>query len=1105
MGYIIKSTSGLVNTRMTDTGRQKLSQGNFNIAYFQIGDSEVSYNALPFTYNQADTFILEPSFNAQNSAGVPQSNKENIKYPFYVDGFTGNTYGIPFMASIVAPVYNRAVMRGFFSGNTTAETISWSALTNNNYVVNSNYVVAMNSLSGGTTIQLIYSGCNTQPLRGFAEGDLITIYYDGKGLDNCECTNLPTPTPTPTPSSTPSLCGQEELIMYVFAIGDPVDTYQMIPFASTGTIINGKDSYTSYPNPITIYWNGSEWILDYLVGSTTLSGATTNPFGDFAFNNGFADYSGYTICGKADYLCVEYCDTSCSTFTYTQISSSGNTIWLGNGSRFIAYSASSSTYVLSESNGTIIGTLTGLTENDLPVGLYNPVAPYTAITVSSGVCSNLLTCNCDSYIATSAQATIVYMDCNGERQEVLLNSGETTTYCYAQIYSYILSGSADPASGCTGLTCTGLTMSYADSDAKIKNYFNTLNCLKDLTLPGFVYENKYNIFTVLDPCASPTPTPTPSATFCPTPTPTKQCPPPLPPDCLVGIESCYPMLTYRIVSVCQNEITLDRPTPDYTYLTSVCYARTLIYPPSMVPVYDSATPRQHWNDNVINFESVCYTDESDVKIWNMNIPWSEDLAGLNSALYKGYTEFGSIGYLGSKEYFGYASNSGQTDTDSVYYYNSFGDKITVQPKEQKAIAIIHYTNQTIDFFYGEKFALEPYDPSNPADTTGQARNFKLHIPWVMWHKNPNCCNGETFWVDPPGFDELDLFQVHYLESTKNSDMNNPGIRYYHLWDTNPNINGYPNRVGKVFPDSKIIIIDDEELIAAMSYKANRNWTLPVPRISLITPNTCGDDGSSTVGILTADTEYLYVTYRLSNTYEFTDSLHCNQYSIIQGPNTCLPLSSQNVAVRFGGEFGCLIPKQFPGTTTTTTVYTTTTTTCPPYPNQTSGFFANKFEVICQKVVGDERPVPTEWKIIDFTDQLSATTVNGYITQEGLTGNTFVITQGIYDSAPFYNLNDYIPLTPVGFSGNQLNFGDEYYFYGALETDIQATIYEMRYKVNLGQAEFQASSNPTWEPRFAPYITEIGLYDNEKNLMIISKMQSPVLRQGVQQFLIKFDI
>jgi hypothetical protein len=45
MAYIIKNTSGLINTRFTDVGRRNVSQGNFSISYFQIGDSEVSYNA----------------------------------------------------------------------------------------------------------------------------------------------------------------------------------------------------------------------------------------------------------------------------------------------------------------------------------------------------------------------------------------------------------------------------------------------------------------------------------------------------------------------------------------------------------------------------------------------------------------------------------------------------------------------------------------------------------------------------------------------------------------------------------------------------------------------------------------------------------------------------------------------------------------------------------------------------------------------------------------------------------------------------------------------------------------------------------------------------
>jgi hypothetical protein len=85
MGYIIKNTSGLVNTRVTDTGRQRLSEGNFRISYFALGDSEVSYNELPNTYNQANTVILEPEFNAQNSSGVPESNRQYIKYPYLVE------------------------------------------------------------------------------------------------------------------------------------------------------------------------------------------------------------------------------------------------------------------------------------------------------------------------------------------------------------------------------------------------------------------------------------------------------------------------------------------------------------------------------------------------------------------------------------------------------------------------------------------------------------------------------------------------------------------------------------------------------------------------------------------------------------------------------------------------------------------------------------------------------------------------------------------------------------------------------------------------------------------------------------------------------------
>jgi hypothetical protein len=885
MSYILKNTSGLVNTRVTDTGRQKLSQGNFKISYFQIGDSEVSYTKTPTDYNQPKTNILEPPFNSQNTAGVPQSNKQSVKYPYFVDGDNGNTYGIPYMDSVVEPVFNRAAMRGFFSGITTGSTINWDVLTNDKYVISANFVVDMTTLVGSNKIQLIYDACNIYNVKEPSVGDIITIYYDGKGAHNCVCSDYP-PLPTPTPTST------------------------------IGT--------TSTPTP-----------------------------------------------------------TPSSTINY-------------------------------------------------------------------------------------------------------------------------------------------------------------------------------------NPCASPTPTPTPSSTPCLTPTPSSACPIPSDAKCNMSMNSCYPILTYKIVGVCENEITLDRSTPNFSLFGSNCYGRAIVYPPTMTSLYDSITPRPHWSDDVINFESVCDIDQFDVKVWNMNIPWTETPAGINTISYEGYDKFGSVDYIGTKEYLGYNSSVGQTDTDYVYYYNSFGDIVEVKPEEQKAIAIIHYTNQTIDFFYGEKFALQPYNNSNPEDTTGQARNFKLHIPWLMWHKNSECCYGETFWVDPPNFEDLDLFQVQYIKSTKNDDMNQPGIRYYHLWDTHRNPNGIPSRIGKVFPDSKLVIIDDEEIIAAMSYKSNRNWTLPAPQLSLITPNTCGVESQSIDGIISNANETMYITYRFTNQGDFTNSLHSNYYSKIVGNNNiCNPDTAKNVAVRFGPEFNCLNQPGFSPVTTTTTIpvtttttttpisqtcfiltedsniittesgngliwcnesvllstndiltlkethfypigLTTTTTICPTPCDTTTGYYATNFEIIAQKVITGQRPASNNWKVIDFTDYLSGQTLNGYITQEGLTGTTFIITKELYDNASTYDLGDYIDLTPQGNTAPDLNFGDEYYFYGSLETDIQATIYEMNYKINLSFNEFQNTSNPTWTKGSKSYVSEIALLDDNKDILVMSKLQSPVLRQGIQQFVIKLD-
>jgi hypothetical protein len=63
---------------------------------------------------------------------------------------------------------------------------------------------------------------------------------------------------------------------------------------------------------------------------------------------------------------------------------------------------------------------------------------------------------------------------------------------------------------------------------------------------------------------------------------------------------------------------------------------------------------------------------------------------------------------------------------------------------------------------------------------------------------------------------------------------------------------------------------------------------------------------------------------------------------------------------------------------------------------------------------------------------------------------------------------------------------------------------MRYLINLGKNQFTNTSNPTWSSGTTSYVTEIGLYDSNYDLMVISKLQSPELRQGIQQLVVKLD-
>ena len=88
------------------------------------------------------------------------------------------------------------------------------------------------------------------------------------------------------------------------------------------------------------------------------------------------------------------------------------------------------------------------------------------------------------------------------------------------------------------------------------------------------------------------------------------------------------------------------------------------------------------------------------------------------------------------------------------------------------------------------------------------------------------------------------------------------------------------RVGKIFVDKKIIVFDDQEMVALLDYRSNRRYTLPTPKVYHIPSD--GVVAESCFSGTTAQTYYL--TYMLS--YESGDefqlnSLPCNNFSKVQ--------------------------------------------------------------------------------------------------------------------------------------------------------------------------------------------------------------------------------
>jgi hypothetical protein len=174
-----------------------------------------------------------------------------------------------------------------------------------------------------------------------------------------------------------------------------------------------------------------------------------------------------------------------------------------------------------------------------------------------------------------------------------------------------------------------------------------------------------------------------------------------------------------------------------------------------------------------------------------------------------------------------------------------------------------------------------------------------------------------------------------------------------------------------------------------------------------------------------------------------------------------------------------------------------------------GYTAHKIFALIQtgltSTTGVTKAYANKWKKVDVTkyvtDYSSGSTF--LLTPAQMVSAVFRIPLNIYASYEDYDLS-YLNYPSSGSTSN-LSFGDETYFLGNVTTEIHADVYSTALSITLPMDEFNSSTNLTWDENSKIAITEIGIYDANKNLVAIGKLNDPIDKDSSIERTILFAI
>lgn len=431
-------------------------------------------------------------------------------------------------------------------------------------------------------------------------------------------------------------------------------------------------------------------------------------------------------------------------------------------------------------------------------------------------------------------------------------------------------------------------------------------------------------------------------------------------------------------------------------------------------------------------------------VWNMNIIRTTSEIGTTTTM-SGFTSYGSLEYNGTKLYLGFSS-------------------------ETKAFGVIHYSNS----FTGNTYA-EQLVPGT----------VEIDIPNIMWHRNSL--------VSPVGNEMnqgLKLYDVAgdiYTDSVSKTT-------YKELRDSTTS-GGMV--VGRVYHKLKIFIITHQELLAALTYKSNRNYTLP--SLNLTTQSSPPSSQPNSTGLCKSGKTYFATYVVSSNSYEeggsygYPQPLHCEDISVA-------PIVADNNAPQFlRAEFP---NNQFPFLRNESNLTTLSGT----------GWNANKVQILIKEVatsaVTTIGEIPTyDWKLVSngigngiYTGETGQNTIDPIYLQ----AHSFIISQEDYDSGTTYSLSgQYSAFTMNNdITASGLTFGSESFFFGNIKTGIMSTVFKTVITVYARSDEFNSSENISYasvedldEEYKNTFITEFGILDDNNNLVAVAKPSYPIQKNS----------